>query len=134
MPFLNLKIAGPTLDGGTIRDLQHDLTAKMADILGKKADLTAILIEQVPDAAAWSVGGEPVPVAAYLDVKITAGTNTSAQKARFIHDAHAMLKATLGSNIPTATYVVLHEVAADAWGYSGLTQAHRRDVADKGSP
>ena len=37
---------------------------------------------------------------------------------------------TLPGPLPLATYVVVHEVAAEAWGYGGFTQAQRaRDAA-----
>ena len=128
MPFLNLKLAGVPADAAVDHRLQRELTALMAGVLGKKAELTAVLVERVASPA-WSVGGEPVGIAANLDVKVTAGTNTASEKARFIADAHALLRATLGEALPVASYIVLDEVTADAWGYSGLTQEHRRIAA-----
>ena len=94
--------------------------------------MTAVLVERVASPA-WSVGGESVGVAAYLDVKATAGTNTASEKARFLAEADALLRATLGEALPLATYIVLHEVPADAWGYSGVTQEHRRIAAEQGA-
>ena len=96
----------------------------MAEILRKKGALTAVLVEQVA-IGSWAVAGDRVAVAAHLEAKITAGTNTVAEKARFVAAAHALLREVLGPDLPDATYVVVHEVPADAWGYAGLTQADR---------
>ena len=128
MPFLNLKLAGVPADAAVDQSLQRELTALMAGVLGKKAELTAVLVERVASPS-WSVNGEPVRVAAHLDVTVTAGTNTASEKARFLADADALLRATLGEALPVASYIVLHEVPADTWGYSGLTQEHRRTAA-----
>jgi 4-oxalocrotonate tautomerase len=87
-----------------------------------------VLIEQV-SAAGWSIGAKPVTVAGHLDMKVTEGTNTPEEKARFIAAAAQLLKDVLGPELPTATYVVVHEVPADSWGYDGLTQDYRRGAA-----
>jgi 4-oxalocrotonate tautomerase len=124
MPFINIKIAGPPLTPEQTHHLQQQVTALMAGVLRKNAELTSVLVEQAP-ASGWSIGGEPLVVAAHLDAKVTAGTNTTAEKARFITDAHTLLKAVIGPELSVATYVVVHEVPGEAWGYDGLTQAHR---------
>ena len=126
MPFVTIKTAGPGLTASQVERLQTGATRLMAGTMRKKAELTAVLVEQVP-ATGWSVGGVPVPVAAHLDVKVTAGTNTAEEKARFIAEAAALLKEVLGAEaLPVATYVVIDELPADAWGYDGLTQEQRR--------
>ncbi len=90
----------------------------------KKADLTAILVEQVSNST-WCIGRVPVAIAAHLDAKITKGANSPEQKARFIAQAHGLLRSILGNELPTATYVVVDEVDGDAWGYDGVTQNQR---------
>ncbi len=108
--------------------LQAGVTALMVEILAKRADLTAVLVERVASGG-WSVGGSAVSVAAHLDAKVTAGTNSPAQKTAFVAAAHRLLAETLaetlGGDLPLATYVVVDEVPAESWGYAGLTQAHR---------
>ena len=126
MPFVHIRIAGRSpLSPEQIRRLQTGATRLMAEVMRKKAELTAVLVEEAP-ARAWSVGGEPVPAAAHLDVKVTAGTNSTAEKERFVAEAMALLREAAGEALPLATYVVVHEVAGDAWGYDGLTQEERR--------
>lgn len=131
MPFVNLKIAGPTLEPGAVAGLQRAVTALMAEALSKRADLTAVLIEPTAPGH-WSVAGEALERVAHLEAKVTLGTNTSEEKARFVTEAHALLARALPGPLPLATYVVVHEVAAEAWGYGGLTQAQRARDAGRG--
>ncbi|WP_375453271.1 4-oxalocrotonate tautomerase family protein [uncultured Methylobacterium sp.] len=123
MPFVTLKLAAD-LDGTETARLQGGLTVLMAEVLGKTAELTAVLIERVPTSG-WTVGAAPVACAAHLDAKVTQGTNTAKEKARFVADAHALIADVLGRRLALATYVVVDEVPADAWGYGGRTQADR---------
>jgi 4-oxalocrotonate tautomerase len=94
----------------------------------KNADLTAVVVDEAP-LHGWSIGGAPVPVAAYLDVKVTRNTNSADEKERFIALAAALLREVLGDGLPVATYVVVDEIAPDAWGYGGLSQEARRRAA-----
>jgi 4-oxalocrotonate tautomerase len=128
MPFIHVKVAGLKLEKAQTARLQKGITGLMADILHKKAPLTAVLVEQV-DIAGWSVGAEPVARAAQIDAIISAGTNTPAEKAHFIAEANRLLHDVLGAELPDVTYVVIHDVPQDSWGYGGLTQAHRAGTA-----
>lgn len=123
MPFVTLKLAAE-LDRADTARLQRGLTTLMAEVLGKKAGLTAVVVEPVA-ASGWTIGAEPVARAAHLDVKVTRGTNTAAEKGRFVAAAHALIAEVLGPRLPLATYVVVDEVPAEAWGYGGRTQADR---------
>ena len=124
MPFVNIKVAGASLAPEQILRLQAEATRLMADVMHKKPELTAVLIEQV-DATSWTVGAAPVRAAAHLDVKVTAGTNTPEEKRRFVSEAVLLLRSVIGPTLNPVCYVVVHEVAADAWGYGGRTQADR---------
>lgn len=129
MPFVSLKIAGPELTPAQTRALQLGFTGLMAGTMRKVHTLTAVAIESVASDN-WTTGGMP-PVsgrATYAEVKVTEGTNSPQEMQRFIAEAHALLTATLGA-LPEATYVVVHEIPAVAWGYGGLTQEARRQQA-----
>jgi len=47
-----------------------------------------------------------------------------------IAETSAMLKRLLGE-MQAASYVVIHEITADAWGYDGLTQAQRKLMQER---
>lgn len=133
MPYLNVRLSTPLPDGAPARvaALLTDLTA---EVLKKKRELTAVVIDPVR-AEHWFIGGAPLgaaigekaspPVASfYLDIKVTEGTNTKDEKAAYVQRVFAGLQSILGPLDP-ASYVVIHEVRADAWGYGGATQEFR---------
>ncbi|KQT70194.1 4-oxalocrotonate tautomerase [Methylobacterium sp. Leaf465] len=124
MPFVRVTLSGPPPSGRAREALQGGVTALMAEVLGKRADLTAVLVEGTAPGA-WSIGAEPVETAAHLEATVTAGSNSPAQKAAFLAAAHRLLAETLGAALPLATYAVVNEVPAESWGYGGLTQAQR---------
>ncbi len=123
MPFINVKVAGPPLDHDQISCIQGRMTALTASVLRKQVAQTTVLVEQV-SVAGWSVGAEPVDVAAKVDAIVSAGTNTPEEKARFIAEVNNVLRAVLGSDLPNATHVIIHDVPEESWGYGGLAQVH----------
>ena len=60
----------------------------------------------------------------YLDIKIVDGTNTKDEKARYIAAVFAKMGELLGELHPES-YVYVHDVRAEAYGYAGLTQEFR---------
>jgi 4-oxalocrotonate tautomerase len=127
MPTLQLKIA-PLQNPEQYRRLAQALTALAADHLGKRPEVTAVVMQDLP-AAQWFVAGHAVQrPTALLEIDITAGTNTPAEKAAFIEAAHAELRRQLGAGgeLETASYVIVHELPATDWGYDGRTQRARQ--------
>jgi 4-oxalocrotonate tautomerase len=108
MPFINVKVAGQKLAQGQVERIQAGITTLMTDILHKVGPLVGVLVEEVA-LAGWSVGAAPL----------------AGEKGRFIAEASRLLKDVLGSQFAEVSYVVIHEVPKDSWGYGGLTQAHR---------
>jgi 4-oxalocrotonate tautomerase len=125
MPFVRITVSGPTLAPKQVVLLHTEITQLLASVLGKRADLTSVLVEQ-PATADWAIGGTAVKVAVHVEATITAGTNSPEQKARFIENAMGLLTSVLGSELNPATYIVVNEVPANAWGYDGRTQESRQ--------
>src|ERR1700682_2655563 len=117
MPFIRISVSGPTLASNQVSRLQMEMTELMAAVLGKRADLTSVLVEQ-PASAVWAIGGTPAKIAVHVDATITAGTNSAEQKARFIEKTMRLLKSVLGSELHPEAYVVVPEVPGCAWGYN----------------
>lgn len=127
MPTLQLKVS-PLQNPSRYRQLASALTHLSTLHLGKREEVTAVMIDDMP-AARWHVGGSDVQhPTAFLEISITAGTNTEAEKAAFIAAAFAELEHQLGGGKPleSASYVVVRELPASDWGYGGQTQAARR--------
>ena len=125
MPYLNLNLPmAPSTE--VAAQAAEVLTRLTADLLGKKPELTAVAITATSPES-WFVGGRPLPAGQssfYLDIKVTEGTNTKNEKARYVEAVFEAMTTLLGDLAP-ASYVVIHEVHADAWGYSGQTQEFR---------
>lgn len=130
MPFIRVTIQGiqPTVDSR--RRLAEGVTALMAEVLGKRADLTSVRVETVDDV--WTIGGTISARSAHLEALVTVGTNTDAEKAAFIEKAMDLLQAEVG-DLPEATYVVVRDIPSGDWGYGGLTQAARRLASTRSS-
>lgn len=121
MPFVRVTVT-PAPSPATQQRLAAGATRLMAEVLGKKAELTSVLVETA--SGHWTIGGDSAPQAAHLEALITAGTNSPEQKSAFLAQAMALLTAELGV-LPTATYVVVRDVPAADWGYGGVSQAAR---------
>lgn len=134
MPTLQLRVA-PLQNPERYAALAQALTDLTARVLGKRPDVTAVLIDDLP-AARWFIGGQSqTQPTALLQIDITAGTNTETEKACFVAQAFAELQRQLGAGQPLApaSYVIVRELPATDWGYGGHTQAARRQarVAEK---
>lgn len=123
MPYLNIKIAASD-EPQTTAKVASLLTELTASVLGKKRELTAVSIEYVrPDA--WFIGGQVTSTPTfYLDIKVTEGTNTKNEKAAYVKQVFVGMEGILGPVAP-ASYIVIHEVRGDAWGYQAETQEFR---------
>ncbi len=127
MPTLQLQVS-PLQNPSRYRALASALTRITADTLGKRTEVTAVVIDDIP-AARWHVGGTDVQgPTALLEISITQGTNTAQEKAAFIAAAFAELQEQLGAGQPLApaSYVIVRELPGSDWGYGGQTQAARR--------
>jgi 4-oxalocrotonate tautomerase len=127
MPTLNLRIA-PLQNPERYQQLARALTALTAELLGKRPAVTAVVIDDLP-AAQWYVSGEDVQrPTAMLEISITQGTNTPAEKEAFIRAAWEELQRQLahGGPLEEASYVIVRELPATDWGYGGRTQLERK--------
>ncbi|MCB1877809.1 MAG: tautomerase family protein [Chromatiales bacterium] len=123
MPYIEVKIEpAPTANQATV--LADGITKAMVELMGKRQEVTAVRIA-TGDTALWTIGGTPcAKPTAHLRAEITVGTNSSAEKAEFLKRMHILLVETLGE-LAEASYIVIHEIPAENWGYGGKTQAAR---------
>jgi 4-oxalocrotonate tautomerase len=127
MPYLDIKLAGPCLPDN-IEKLADTMTDLAVHVLRKERAVTAATVQCVPPGH-WTIAGKPISDAGqtsvFIEINITAGTNTPEEKAAFVGTAFQAAERILGRLAP-ASYVIVREIAADAWGYQGLTQRARR--------
>ncbi|MFE3193614.1 4-oxalocrotonate tautomerase family protein [Nocardia sp. NPDC059240] len=126
MPFARLTLAAADIADDTRSLLVTEITDLLDKVLLKDAAHAVVQINlTAPDR--WFVGGQPLDTAvigAHLEVSITAGTNTSGEKAEFIERAYWLLARHLRT-LPDAVYVALYELDGESYGYNGVTQLAR---------
>lgn len=122
MPFARLTLSQAP-DAEAAKLLAADLSRLIAADLGKRHELTSVLIE-TPGNACWTIGSQPQATAAHLEVCVTAGTNSAAEKQSFIRNAMHLLRRDMPA-LAAATYIVIRELPGSDWGYDGKTQADR---------
>ena len=126
MPYLNVKLSSAN-SPETAGKVAAILSAVTTEILGKKPEVTSVSVEFV-DPEYWFVGGRPISEQStatfYLDLKITEGTNTKTEKAHYIARVFEAMQSLLGP-LAAASYIVIDDVRADAWGFEGRTQEYR---------
>ncbi|MGH1405358.1 MAG: tautomerase family protein [Rhodomicrobiaceae bacterium] len=130
MPFINITYSGSKLTEEQREGLFKETTRLMNEVMHKKEKLTSVRIDNY-EAGDWAIGSKRMSMssssAVYMDIKVTQGTNTAEEKSDMIRQSTLMLKKIIGP-IAEASYVVIHEVAGDSWGYNGLTQLARAQM------
>lgn len=122
MPYIDVNIQ-PKVSPRQAESLASGITDAMENIMRKKRAVTAVRVES--QDGNWWIGGDAVAQpTAYVDIKITAGTNSEADKAELLRHLHDLFNQTLG-DLAEASYFVIDELPADAWGYAGISQKER---------
>ena len=126
MPYINIRL-GTNLNNEQRIQLFEQTTSLMNTVMRKRREVTVVHIQE-SESQQWSTNSIPLtaksPVGAYVDIKVTDGTNTVEEKAEMISQTVNMLKDVVGI-IQEACYVVIDDLPADSWGYNGKTQAAR---------
>lgn len=126
MPILNVKVSQPaTAELSTqISEMLLELTTR---ILHKKRELTSIAIDYIAPEH-WIVGGSSLAAQSrnsfYFDIKVVDGTNTKDEKAQYIAESFEAFEMLLG-NVHDESYIYIHDVRAEAYGFGGRTQEWR---------
>lgn len=132
MPIIQVKYSTPSPKPGLVKQIAAAASRLSAQHLRKNPEVTAVTVEPVA-ADSWFAGGaslaEQNKASFFLDIKIVDGTNTKDEKAAFIAAVFATMGELLG-DLHHESYVYVHDVAASAYGFGGLTQ-ERRYIAGK---
>ncbi|CAJ1184671.1 tautomerase family protein [Companilactobacillus nantensis] len=121
MPYINVRIADKKSQE-TASAVATLLTNLAHTELKKNREVAAV---DVQFAEYWFVGGKNIDKKTfYIEIKVTAGTNTRDEKAKFIQQAYEGMKNILGG-VTSTSYIVVKDVAPDDWGFGGKTQGYR---------
>ncbi|TFF27140.1 4-oxalocrotonate tautomerase family protein [Jiella endophytica] len=134
MPMITIRFVTPRPRPELKPEIAALAARLSAEILGKDPGVTAVLVEAA-DPDSWFIAGrrptEAGLSAFWLDIKITAGTNTKAETAAFVDAAYARMEELLGP-LHEECYVHVHAADGDAYGYGGRTQNARWAAAHPG--
>ncbi|MCB8882477.1 4-oxalocrotonate tautomerase family protein [Acidisoma cellulosilytica] len=127
MPMITIRYTTPNPQPHLRPQIAALASQLAAEKLGKQPEVTAVLVESA-DPEGWFIAGQH-PTAAglsafWLDIKITAGTNTKADTASFVKATYTEMEKLLGP-LHTECYVLVQAVDGDAYGYGGRTQNGR---------
>ncbi len=126
MPYINFRI-GNTLENAQRNQLYEKTTSLMKGIMGKRREVTVVHIQE-SEPHLWATNAVALdtdsPVGAYVDIKVTEGTNTPEEKAEMLSETAKMLKEVVGV-VQEACYVLIDDIPANSWGYNGKSQSHR---------
>ncbi len=132
MPLITVQYAPATGTSALKSEIADAVSQLSSSILHKDPKVTAIIVQAV-NASDWFAGGRSLAeqelASVWLDIHITDGTNTKDEKAYFIAAAFKRFGELLGL-LHSESYIHIHEVRADAYGFGGLTQ-ERRYIAGK---
>ena len=134
MPMITVRYVSPASAPDLRRPIAELVARLGAETLGKDPSVTAVLVEPA-DPKSWFIAGkaptESGLSAFWLDIKITAGTNTKAETTAFVKAAYEGMGALLGQ-LHEECYVYVHATDGDAYGFGGRTQNARWAVAHPG--
>ncbi|WP_262316711.1 tautomerase family protein [Lacticaseibacillus parakribbianus] len=130
MPYLRVRLATASHTPATTAKVAQALTQLVVTKLGKNAAAAAVDI-RYRDPASWFIGGQALTAthqsSFFVEVKVTSGTNTRADKAAFVQAVFAAMQRLLGP-IAATSYVVVTDVPGSDWGYGGKTQSFRYET------
>lgn len=136
MPLITVTMSSPHRAMPAKAAVAAEVSRLSSSILGKDPKVTAVIVTTVPPED-WFCGGRSLAeqklASVWLDIHITDGTNTKDEKAVFIAETYAAFGRLLGP-LHEESYVHVHDVRDDAYGFGGLTQGRRYIVRQLAAP
>jgi 4-oxalocrotonate tautomerase len=127
MPLITVTYATPHQTTVSKAAVAAEVSRLSSSILGKDPKVTAVIVSET-DPADWFCGDRSLAehklASFWLDIHITDGTNTKDEKASFVAEAFKAMGKLVGP-LHNESYVHVHDVRDDAYGFGGLTQERR---------
>lgn len=132
MPLITVRYTSARNKPSLKSEIAAAVSNLSANILHKDPKVTAVIVDSA-DPADWFAGGTSLAdqklASFWLDIRIVDGTNSKDEKAAYIEAVFARMGELIGP-LHHESYIHVHDVRADAYGFGGLTQ-ERRYIARK---
>ena len=132
MPLVTVTFASTHQHLASKATIAAEVNRLSATFLNNDPKVTAIIVQRV-EPEDWFAGGRSLAdqglASVWLDIHVTEGNKTKDEKARFIAETFKAMGKLLGP-LHQESYIHVHEVRGDAYGFGGLTQ-ERRYIAGK---
>jgi 4-oxalocrotonate tautomerase len=132
MPLITVTFASQDSRLASKAAIATEVNRLSSTFLNNDPKVTAIIVQRV-EPEEWFAGGTSLAeqglASVWLDIHVTEGNKTKDEKARFIAETFKAMGKLLGP-LHQESYIHVHEVRGDAYGYGGLTQ-ERRYIAGK---
>jgi 4-oxalocrotonate tautomerase len=136
MPLITVTFSNQDSRIASKATIAAEVNRLSATFLNNDPKVTAIIVQRV-EPEDWFAGGyslaEKGLASVWLDVHVTEGNKTKDEKARFIAEAFKAMGKLLGP-LHEESYIHVHEVRGDAYGFGGLTQERRYIAGKLGMP
>ncbi len=123
MPILTIYRDGKNLNRSSDQALAKSLTLVTHECLSKSIEHT--VINYVDLSSSYREEGVKDSSILTLEIKITAGTNTEAEKSSWIANVWTVLQTYFPELDKSVIYLSIIELNSNSWGYNGLTQKER---------
>jgi 4-oxalocrotonate tautomerase len=134
MPMTTVRYVTPKTRPELRSEIAGLVARLAAEKLGKDPGVAIVLVEPA-EPESWIIAGKrPTDAglsAFWLDIKVTAGTNTKGETTAFINAIFEGMAKVLGP-LHEVSYALVHAADGDAYGYGGRTQNGRWAVAHPG--
>ena len=136
MPLITVTVSTPHQKVLHKSAIAAEVARLSTTILHMDPNFSAVIVTLVPSDD-WFCGGKSLTEAwlasFWLDIHVVDGTNTKNEKATFVAAAFQAMEKLLGP-LHQESYVHVHDVRADAYGYGGVTQERRYIAAQLAAP
>lgn len=124
MPMIKARYTQPRNRRDCKQEIAALLSRLTAEILHKDLGVTAVIVESA-EPGDWIIAGSSVADQKigtfYVEVSITEHTNIKDETTEWVRRVYDEMNALVGP-VHDASYVLVHAVDGDSYGYGGLTQ------------
>jgi len=133
MPFVRAQVVEGQLSESRRKALIDGLMDIIVNTMGRSADSTVIILDEIP-AARWFIAGIPLSEsgagggAAAVQIHVSRGTCRPEEMEAVVEAGKTLVTKVMGS-WEASNYFMIQELNPDAWGIDGSTMTAKRKAS-----